>query len=339
MIKLNLRKKGLMGICLALALCIVGVGAQCLKAAERVDLSKPVKITAEVDNADGSTFATKYQGTVTIKLYKVAKMSETGDLTLAEGFENSGVNLAVLGNKPTVDTIKSEIVSKAVTASANATEVKTLTINRGEGESRAIAPLSEAGLYLYVPEDATDDRYLYEFTPYVILAPESTYITTGEGSDEWNYNVTFKLKASDTPRIGKLKIVKTLKNYNVNLGDASFVYEVKAVLDGKEVINNVYKLDFTAQEFANSHTAERLLDVEFPATAVVTVKETYSGASYKPVDGKDTVTDITIVADETKEAAFENESNGNLIVGGIAAENVFVDDEDGNPVWQDNSPR
>ena len=56
MIKLNFRKKGLMGICLALALCIAGVGAQCLRAAERVDLTKPVNITAEVDTADGSVF-------------------------------------------------------------------------------------------------------------------------------------------------------------------------------------------------------------------------------------------------------------------------------------------
>jgi hypothetical protein len=65
---------------------------------------------------------------------------------------------------------------------------------------------------------------------------------------------------------------------------------------------------------------------KIPADALVTVTEIYTGASYEPVESE-VLSDILIVADETKDAAFENTYNGGLISGGISAINKFEVEE------------
>ena len=351
MIKVNLRKKGLIGISLALALCIAGVGAYNLKAAERVDTEKNVTITANVVD-DNSVFATSYKGDVVINLYKIAALNEAGTLQKVDGYE--GVNLSVLPTEvtdkdATVQEITEGIVNPAMN-SRSANPDGTITIKRGANEKSGTASFGAgAGLYLFVPEMTVDERYSYYFTPYVILAPGSDYISLGNGSDKWNYEVNFNLKVSEEPRYGRLKISKKLDTYNVSLGDVSFVYEVKAVLDGETVKNNVYALTLTKEDFTETNTVERIIDDIFPATATVTVTEKYTGASYDAVQG-DVVETVEIIADdiimedlETAEeriatAYFENEFNGKNIIGGIAAENLFVEDGNGGYEWVNPNP-
>ena len=351
MIKVNLRKKGLIGISLALALCITGVGAYNLKAAERVDTEKTVTITANVVE-DNSVFATSYEGDVVINLYKIATLNQTGTLEKIAGYES--VDLSVLPTEvtdkdATVQEITDGIVTKAMN-SRSETPDGTIIIKRGKGEKSKTASFEAgAGLYLFVPEMAADEKCFYQFTPYVILAPGSEYISEGQGLDKWNYDVSFNLKASEEPRFGRLKISKKLETYNVSLGDVSFVYEVKAVLDGKTVKNNVYALTLTKEDFTESNTVERILDDEFPATATVTVTEKYTGASYDAVGG-DVVETVEIIADniitedlepgeeKIATAYFDNEFNGKNIIGGIAAENLFVEDGNGGYEWVNLNP-
>ncbi len=355
MIKVNLRKKGLIGISLALALCVLGVGAHSLRAASRVDTTKTVRITAKIDSSDDSKFASEYKGDVNIKLYKIATLDATGAVALTDEFKNSGVDLGVLNNKPTVDDIKKKIVAQAVETaeSINALDkVWTITLDRKNQQTSNYTSIAEgAGLYLYLPQDASDDRYTYKFTPYVIFAPNSEYISSGQGSDEWNYDVSFNLKSSEERKYGDLTIKKKLDNYNEDLGVASFVYKIKAQLDeGTVVFDDVRTLDF-------SSAGEREITITIPTTAKVTVEEVNKGSSYKVVGvnwkysedneeevwheaaGADKVENIEITAENPVIVEFENEyDDTKLISGGISAVNTY-EKLDGEYVHVDNIPR
>ncbi|WP_143071331.1 hypothetical protein [Pseudobutyrivibrio sp. UC1225] len=337
MIKVSLRRKGLIGICMALALCILGIGAHSLRAASRVDTKKPVTITAKVADGDTSAFATEYKGKVDIYLYRIATMDETGTLTVDDRYATAGIDLSVLNKKnATSQDVITGIVDPAMEKAEQVGKDEQFTLDRTNGDTSATSdPLEKGvGLYLYIPQRSTEDatsRYAYEFTPYIVFAPSSTFITTGTGSDEWDYNPSFNLKSTQIERTGKLRIVKKLDQYNISMGKQSFVYDVKGTLDGKVVINNVYKIDFDGPG-----TNDRIIDVDIPATTVLTVTEAYPGSSYKPVDEEKMVVDGLVVIPYEKEgdpivtAEFENTYSGGLIVGGIAAENTFIEDENGD---------
>ena len=313
---------------MALALCIAGIGAYSLKAAERVDTEKTVTITAKVVE-DGSGFATNYKGDVVINLYKIATMDEGGALSKMAGYDD--VDLSVLPSEvtdkdATVMDINNNIVYPALN-SIGEEDIPdaVITIKRGEGEKSGTTSIEAgAGLYLFVPQNVSDPRYFYYFTPYVILAPGSEYITPsdpemnpGQGSDKWNYDVSFNLKCGEERRYGRLIIRKVLDNYNRDLGIASFVYKIKAKLEeGTVVFDDVMTLDFDdagAKEFS----------IDLPSTAIVTIKEENKGASYKVV-GTDTK-EITVVDSEIEQLVeFENEyDDDKLISGGISAVNTY----------------
>ncbi len=303
---------------MALALCILGVGAHSLRAATRVETDKTVTITALVDLNDGSKFASDYNGKVEIELYKVASLDESGNPKLTSNFANSGIDLTVLQNKPTVDDVKTAIVDKAIPVSESLEADKVITLDREQQQTSASVSIEAgAGIYLYIPQPAEDDRYKYEFTPYVIYAPGSEYIASGQGSDEWNYDVSFRLKSSEERRYGTLVIRKVLDNYNIDLGTASFVYKIKAKLaEGTVVFDDVRTLDFKRPE-----TQE--LRIELPSTAIVTITEANTGASYKVV-GVATESDIEITGETTTTVEFENEyDDTKLISGDISAVNTF----------------
>ena len=329
MIKVNFRKRVLIGISLALALCIVGIGAHSIRAASAVKTDDNVKITAEVDST--SELATKYKGIIVVKLYKLADMDASGSVTeLKDDFKNAGINLSVLKEKPTVATVEDSIVKKAMAVVDGATPVATLSIDRSTSQGSAVATIPNgAGLYLYVPT-AEDERYTYEFTNYVLFAPSSDFVMTGEGSDEWKYDVTFGLKSKQIRKYGKLKIIKQLDDYNKDLGKASFIYKIKAQLEEGTVVFD----DVRTIEFNNAGT--NFVEVNIPSTATVTVEETYPGASYELVS-EQSFGNIYIAAGETKEVQFENKyDEEKLISGGISAVNTF-DRKDG--VYKHRKPQ
>lgn len=331
---------------MALALCALGVGTYSLRAAERVDTTKTVKITAEVDVNDGSVFASKYEDKLYIRLYKIAALDETGKLTgVTSEFSGAQIDLTVLDNNPTVEDVEDKIVYPALGVVENIDNYNEITIDRGQNENKGSATIDEgAGLYLYVPQMTKDNRYYYYFTSYVIMVPSSEYIVTGSGSDEWNYEATFKIKSRYEERHGGLRIVKNLDNYNVDLSAASFIYKVKATLDDKVIYDDVLKIEFDAiQPNDTQPAAIGSRELYFPAEAKVTVTEVYEGASYKVV-GENKKEDIIIKPfdeedEEPVEVVFENEyDDTKLISGGISAVNTY-EKIDGEYVHVDDSPR
>ena len=321
--------KRIFAVSIVSALTLSLIGFCNANAAERVDTSKPVTITAKIDDNDQSVFASTYSGQVEINLYKLANITETGDVELLDKYSNSNIDLSVLNNNPTVEDVNTKIVEPAKRIADGTKPDETITIDKSTGaKSESITIENGAGLYLYIPKDAADGRYKYSFTRYVLMAPTSEYISTGSGSDEWNYSSSFSLKSSEEERFGSLEIVKTLDSFNSSLGTASFIYEVTAVRDNETVFNNVYSIDFT-----NAGNKSRVID-NIPADSDVTVKELYSGASYS-VNG-DASKNTKIIADKTVTTDFENDYDGRLISGGISAENHF-ENEDGVINWIDAS--
>ncbi len=318
------KKKALIGILMAALLVIAGSGIYKANAAARVDTSATVTIVAGISDTDTSVFATKYKGTVKIKLYKIADMDETGKLNIAEEFKDAGIDLSVLETNPTPDAIKTSIVAPAKAVAPENTDL-VITLDRSAGAQ--VEPINipaGAGLYLYVPEDITDTRYKYTFISYVVMAPTSELITTGTGSDAWVDTVRFNLKATEQERFGNLEIKKKLDSFNVSLGTASFVYRV-TIKDGNETVSeNVYSLDF------DSATTKTKLLENIPAGYTVIVKEEYTGASYSLVG--DATATKTIEGEKTVTAEFENTYDNRLITGGVSAENNF-ENEDGTIYW------
>ncbi len=331
--------KNLIGLMAVAALMGVLIFGHTLMAAERVDTTATVKLTAEVNENDSSVFAKNFVGTLNVDIYKIATMNATGELQLTDKFINSGIDLRILGNNPTVDQIKTEIVKKA--QDANQASDKTISLKRvkvensnqiiTEANTDSVPIEGGAGLYLYVPENTKDSRYTYEFTPYVIMAPTSEYITSKQGSDEWDYSPKFSLKSTAKERFGSIVISKKLDKYNSTYNKASFVYSVVAKLDNNVVFDNVYTLEFDKAE-----TKTKQID-NIPAQAVVTVTEIYDGASYEAV-GEKTVLDLKVDADATilPKAEFENTYDGKMVTGGISAVNEFVE-IDGKMYWKDES--
>ena len=334
--KLGFKKKNLIALALVAAVVVSGFSVFRANAAERVDLTKDISITANIDSSDTSLFATSYSGTIYVDLYKIATVDESGNPTLTSTFSKSGADLSVLSDSPSVETIQEKIVDK-VTAyvndeTNNVESTATITAIKGEdGISDNSVTLSKsdvstsdlydtaAGIYLYVPRDAVDACYTYSFTSYIIYAPSSTYIATGTGSDEWNYAVSFNLKSSESHRYGDLQITKILDTYNESLGTASFVFDVEAEFNGETVFSNVYSLNF------DSAGTDSILIEGIMAGATVTVTEVYSGASYSVTS--DEAISTTIDADDTVTVEFTNDYNDKLVVGGVGIENHFVRDD------------
>ena len=309
---------------------LASVGIHRINAATRVDVENPVTITAQVSSDDTSVFATQFNGTVTIELYKLATLDESGTPTLVQDFEGKGIDLAVLDNKPSVDDIKEKIVNPALEATENITTNDVITIDRGSNKTSGSKVIKGgAGIYLYKPLDTFDNRYSYTFTSYIVFAPTSTFIQTGTGDDTWNYESSFSLKSEETPLYGSLDITKTLDTFNSSLGAASFVYKVNAIRDDEVIFSNVYAIDFYG-----AGTQTRTIN-DIPADSIVTVTEVYTGASYQAVG--DVLKEAYILADEAvekrAEVTFENQYDNRLNVGGLSAENVF-EEEDGVAVWR-----
>lgn len=325
----NLKRKVNPIITLAalLAIFIGCFGAYNLQAAERVDTTKSIRITAAIAEQDSSRFATDFTGVETINLYKIAVMDETGQLSLADQFKDSGIDLSVIQSTSSVEQVIEAVVNPAKNVAETLAPTDVIAFDRADKATSASVDIERgAGIYLYIPEDAQDSRYKYEFTSYILFAPTSDFIATGSGSDEWSYESRFNLKSTEEDRLGSLEIKKTLDTFNSSLGEAAFVYKVKAARDEKVVLDNVYTINFD-----RAGSISRVIE-EIPADAEVTVTEVYKGSSYNIVG--DSTKTTTIVADETVAVEFENDYDGRLISGGISAENNF-EEEDGVIYWID----
>ena len=287
-------KKYLFGIAIV-ALCVGLVFP--INAANSIE-DRDCSLTINVENTD---YGTDLKDTdIHVQIYKIADMALTGAFTSTQDFKKLKIEDMESGQEDWEKTAKQ---AEKIIENKDVKATKTLTFN----ESGTFSELSR-GLYLVKTDDAQTDEYEYTFTPFIISLPNNYYYKTKDVKDDvWVYDVTSALKPERSDRYGKLKITKTLNEFNASLKQTTFVFSVEATKDGETVYSNV-----VSTTFDSTGSKEVLLD-DIPVGSTVTVTEVYSGASYTLAS--DSSTTCTIVADETMEADFTNTYNDELKPG------------------------
>lgn len=142
-------------------------------------------------------------------IYLVATAGETGELTVTETFERYHVNIDTDNdNRRTLaSTLEGYVLRDNIApADSGKTDAQgTLTFPTG-------AKRLELGLYLVMGHRHTQDGYVYETEPFIIMLPG-----LNEETEQWIYDVTVKPKHQGAPETGadstvERKVLKVWKD-------------------------------------------------------------------------------------------------------------------------------
>lgn len=310
---------------LALALAFPLLTLPGARAANAIETDRKCSVSFSVSGEGNELTAT---GTdIKVNLYKVADVDVSGNYTATEDFKKLDVSSVSADNNAVANTwaARAKEAQKLLKDSVNPTATVTLAAGTG-----SLADLA-TGLYLVDTPEVVTTNYTYTFTPYLVSLPTNNYYSNG--NDTWIYDLTKEynsavgLKPEEHARYGDLKINKTLAHHNATTGKkATFVFKIEITpLKGKTE-TRIESLDFEAAGDSS------VTITKIPAGATVTVKEEYSGASYKLTSANDQ--NATIVATDRgakvdpASVSFTNDINDNMN-GGYGVKNNFKLDENG----------
>ena len=301
------------------------------KAASAIDTDKECSIQFDIG---GNSELLKAD--IPVNLYKVASVDVSGNYTATDAF--TGLDLSSVSADNLADATaewkkRANDAKEMLTDSDGNTVVeptRTITLTDEADDDHTITGL-DTGLYLVDTPKAITPNYTYTFTPYLISLPTNNYYNNNHTNDDWIYNLTGSnavgLKPEEHARYGDLKINKTLAHHNATTGKkATFVFKIEITpLKGKTE-TRIESLDFEAAGDSS------VTITKIPAGATVTVKEEYSGASYKLTSANDQ--NATIVATDRgakvdpASVSFTNDIDNNMN-GGYGVKNNFKLDENG----------
>lgn len=360
-------KKGI-AVLLTAVIAVSGFAISNVYAAKAIETSTKCTVSVNVadlndeDNADPDRAYNTAQlssAKFSVNLYKVANVSESAVYTLTDKFKGVAGVADVNGKEITeLSSVTAEewinIVEKA-SSIVNPIPVSdsdpvqkpapdyTLEVVGGKGSRDDVA----VGLYLVEVPDVETATETYTFNNYLIQLPyvegswklndDGEYAFVGE--DEWIYNVVLNWasKYERTERLTGIKIEKTVDKFNTSMNQTSFVYSIVAEKNYSVDPENPKMVkvfdDVRAIDFSQAGTQSIVVD-KIPAGSVVTVKEVYTGATYKIVKGTSDVVKLdalTAVRDTNAYpvASFENTYNGKLVGNGTAVVNTFTKGETG----------
>ena len=308
---------------LALALAFPLLTLPGARAANAIETDQKCSVAFSVSGEDNELTDT---GTdITVNLYKVADVDVSGNYTATKDFTGLDVSSVRADNNDAASewAARAKEAQKLLKDSVKPTATVTLAAGTG-----SLADLA-TGLYLVDTPEVVTTNYTYTFTPYLVSLPTNNYYSNG--NDDWIYDLTKEynsavgLKPEEHARYGDLKINKTLAHHNATTGKkATFVFKIEITpLKGKTE-TRIESLDFEAAGDSS------VTITKIPAGATVTVKEEYSGASYKLTSANDQTTKI--IATDEKGApvsvSFTNDIDDNMN-GGYGVRNNFKLDENG----------
>lgn len=331
--------------------CLVKVQTQ---AALAIDVDKDCSLTVSVEDSE---YADEFADlSIPVSLYKAAGVDASGRYTAEEAFAKMQGSFDSIGSGTTAEEW-SEYAKEAegcLEELGPEYPVYTAKVEKTAGSSGAAEGVFtglKPGMYLVVPESVYDKDYAvqYQFTPYLTALPSSEYARSGAGSDEWDYDTRIGLKADSGELLGKLDIVKNLRDYNETLGQVTFVFQV----DGYDEDNNLVYSNVASTTHNGAGTETVTVD-RIPAGLNVIVTEIYQGASYETADGTSEVSEpvkiwsdlavegvdsegTVIVAEDIRRSGaavtFSNEYNGGNR-GGYGVTNHFESDGAGGWTWE-----
>ena len=309
---------------LALALAFPLLTLPGARAANAIETDRKCSVSFSVSGEGNELTAADTD--IKVNLYKVADVDVSGNYTATKDFTGLNVSSVSADNK---DAAASEWADRAKEAQKMLKEsvepTATVTLAKGIGSKDGLA----TGLYLVDTPEVVTTNYTYTFTPYLVSLPTNNYYSNG--NDTWIYDLiatnAIGLKPEEHARYGDLKINKTLANHNATTGKkATFVFKIEITpLKGKTE-TRIESLDFEAAGDSS------VTITKIPAGATVTVKEEYSGASYKLTSANDQ--NATIVATDRgakvdpASVSFTNDIDDNMN-GGYGVKNNFKLDENG----------
>lgn len=368
----NRKGAGLLALALTLALAFSVTGALESRAADPIDLEAECTLTVDgrvlysLVNADydkdykGNEIMTKPQNvTLTVDLYKVAEINESGGYTaLAEDFEGAVLddeNQTGLLNalqdvtwKTTAEewqemAAAAESVVKADGFSGTPVdETKTITEDQQmvtfgkESENDMENASVNPGLYLVVPGQVDTPFYTYNLDAFLVALPGNNYKweetedgVQGSGDDAWvdtvSTDITTELKVERVNKEGELYISKSLTEFSGLPGSkVETVFQIDIVtLEGKS------EQRFVSFYFDGTTESEPVLVSGIPAGSDVTVTEVYAGAGYELADGsaeKWIIEELPAVTEGenggAQKAVFHNQPDGSA-TGGSGITNRF----------------
>jgi len=294
------------------------------KAANAIDTDAECSIEFDISGNSSELLS----ASIPVNLYKVASVDVSGNYTATGTFAKLDLSSVSADNLDTAAATWSERAAEAKKLLKDDTEpTTTVTLTQGRGTATGL----NTGLYLVDTPEVVTTNYTYTFTPYLVSLPTNNYYSNG--NDTWIYDLTKEynsavgLKPEEHARYGDLKINKTLAHHNATTGKkATFVFKIEITpLKGKTE-TRIESLDFEAAGDSS------VTITKIPAGATVTVKEEYSGASYKLTSANDQ--NATIVATDRgakvdpASVSFTNDIDNNMN-GGYGVKNNFKLDENG----------
>lgn len=277
---------------LALALAMPAMMYQNVQAATGIETDRKCSVEFQVDG-DFSELKTL---DISVYLYKVADVEETGAYTALNGFQDLELDKI---NSETTALEWEEMAAQAseLIQDQNIEPVETAVLENGAGTAREM----DTGMYLVEARQVQSPEYTYSFTPYLLSLPNNYYSSTQD--DTWVYDVTTGLKPEQELRYGSIQLNKTLDIYNETLGETTFIFSVEAEKENSQgIMENVYS-NVVSLVFDGPGTKSVQVD-NLPAGAQVTVTEVYSGASYE----------LTTAASQTVTVIAEGETGNPVTV-------------------------
>ena len=305
---------------LALALAFPLLTLPGARAANAIDTDRKCSVAFSVSGEGNELTTTDIQ----VNLYKVADVDVSGNYTATKDFTGLDVSSVRADNNDAASKWAERAKKAKEKLSDSVKPVDTVTLTGGIGAKDGL----DTGLYLVDTPEVVTTNYTYTFTPYLVSLPTNNYYSSG--NDDWIYDLiatnAIGLKPEEHARYGDLKINKTLAHHNATTGKkATFVFQIDITpLKSDKTETRIESLDFEAA--GNSSVTI----TKIPAGAAVTVKEVYSGASYKLTSANDQTTKI--IATDEKGApvsvSFTNDVDDNMN-GGYGVKNNFKLDENG----------
>lgn len=308
---------------LALALAFPLLTLPGARAANAIETNRKCSVSFSVSGEGNELTAA---GTdIKVNLYKVADVDVSGNYTATGAFTGVDVSSVRADNNDAASKWAERAKKAKEKLSDSVNPVATVTLTGGIGAKDGL----DTGLYLVDTPEVVTTNYTYTFTPYLVSLPTNNYYSNG--NDTWIYDLTKEynsavgLKPEEHARYGDLKINKTLAHHNATTGKkATFVFKIEIrPLKGKTE-TRIESLDFEAAGDSS------VTITKIPAGATVTVKEEYSGASYKLTSANDQTTKI--IATDEKGApvsvSFTNDGDDNMN-GGYGVKNNFKLNENG----------
>lgn len=308
---------------LALALAFPLLTLPGARAANAIETNRKCSVAFSVSGEDNELTDT---GTdIKVNLYKVADVDVSGNYTATKDFTGLDVSSVRADNNDAASEWAARAKEAQKLLKDSVIPTATVPLTGGIGAKAGL----DTGLYLVDTPEVVTTNYTYTFTPYLVSLPTNNYYSNG--NDTWIYDLTdtnaVGLKPEEHARYGDLKINKTLAHHNATTGKkATFVFKIEITpLKGKTE-TRIESLDFEAAGDSS------VTITKIPAGATVTVKEEYSGASYKLTSANNQ--NATIVATDRgakvdpAAVSFTNDIDNNMN-GGYGVKNNFKLDENG----------